>query len=183
MVHHSLTAATPNPRPVVMSASPRILLVMGVAGSGKSTIGHGLADALGWPYYEADDFHSAANKAKMAAGTPLDDDDRAPWLASIRGTIDECRRAGRSAVFTCSGLKHKYRQVLTDDAPEVSLIYLHGDFDTILARVSGREGHFMKAEMVKSQFAALEVPDDALRVDIRQSPAAILAEIRQRLGN
>lgn len=164
------------------TASTRILLLMGVAGSGKSTIGQGLAQELGWPYFEADDFHSAANKTKMAAGTPLDDDDRAPWLAAIRTAIDDCLAAGRNAVFTCSGLKHKYRDVLMGDAPQVTLVYLHGDFDTILARVSGRTGHFMKADLVRSQFAALEVPNDATTIDIRQSPEAIIREIRQRCG-
>ena len=117
----------------------------------------------------------------MAAGTPLDDDDRAPWLAAIRAAIDECLATGRSAVFTCSGLKHRYRDVLMGDAPQVALVYLHGDFDTILARVSGRAGHFMKADLVRSQFDALEVPNDALTMDIRQSPESIIREIRQPL--
>jgi gluconokinase len=157
---------------------------MGVAGSGKTTVGQGLASALGWPYFEADDFHSAANKAKMAAGTPLDDTDRAPWLATIRSEIDACRTAGRNAVFTCSALKEKYRQVLMEGAPEVSLVYLVGDPATIGARVSQREGHYMKAGMVQSQFAALEPPHDALAFDtaVLRSPE-IVAAIRRTLAD
>lgn len=165
-----------------MASPAQIILIMGVAGSGKTTIGRGLADALGWPYHEADDFHSAANKAKMDAGTPLDDYDRAPWLASIRAEIDACRTAGRSAVFTCSALKEKYRQVLMDGAPEVLLVYLSGDPATIAERVSNRKGHYMKAGMVESQFAALEPPSGALTFDTRaQRPLDIIAAIRDRL--
>lgn len=154
---------------------------MGVAGSGKTTIGRRLAAELGWPYHEADDFHSAANKDKMARGIPLDDYDRAPWLASIRSAIDECLAAGQSAVFTCSGLKEKYRRVLMDGAPGVSLVYLACDFDTCLARVGRRKGHYMKADMVKSQFEALEVPGDALTIDTKLPPEKIVAEIRRAL--
>jgi gluconokinase len=163
-------------------ASPRILLLMGVAGSGKTTIGRRLAAELGWPYHEADDFHSAANKDKMARGIPLDDYDRAPWLASIRAAMDDCLAAGHSAVFTCSGLKDKYRRVLMDGAPGVSLVYLAIDLETSLARVGRRAGHYMKADMVHSQFAALEVPVDALTVDTRLPPEKILAEIRRQLA-
>ena len=155
---------------------------MGVAGSGKTTVGRGLAEALGWPYFEADDFHSAANKAKMTAGTPLDDTDRAPWLAAIRAEIDTCRATSRSAVFTCSALKEKYRRILMDDAPEVTLVYLSGDPATIAERVAQRSGHYMKAGMVESQFAALEPPAGALTFDTRtQRPPEIIAAIRRRL--
>lgn len=166
-----------------MANTAQIVLLMGVAGSGKTTVGRGLADALGWPYFEADDFHSAANKAKMAAGTPLDDTDRAPWLAAIRAEIDACRAAGRSAVFTCSALKEKYRRVLMDGAPEVTLVHLSGDPATIAGRVAQRQGHYMKAGMVESQFAALEPPAGALTFDIRTlRPAEIIATLRARLG-
>jgi len=161
--------------------SPRIILLMGVAGSGKTTIGRRLADQLGWRYHEADDFHSAGNKDKMGRGIPLDDYDRAPWLAAIRAAMDDSLAAGRSAVFTCSGLKEKYRRVLLDGAPGVSLVYLACDIETSLARVGRRQGHYMKADMVKSQFEALEVPADALTIDTRLPPDKILAEITQRL--
>jgi gluconokinase len=162
--------------------SSRILLLMGVAGSGKTTIGKRLAAELGWPYHEADDFHSAANKDKMGRGIPLDDYDRAPWLAAIRAAMDDTLAAGRSAVFTCSGLKDKYRRVLLDGAPGVSLVYLATDLATSLARVGRRQGHYMKADMVKSQFEALEVPTDALTIDTRLPPAKIIAEIRRTLA-
>ena len=156
---------------------------MGVAGSGKTTVGRGLADALHWPYHEADDFHSAANKAKMATGTPLDDSDRAPWLASLRAEIDACRAAGRSAVFTCSALKDQYRRVLMDGAPEVTLVYLSGDPATISARVAQRSGHYLKAGLVESQFAALEPPQGTLTFDTRaHRPPEIIAAIRRQLG-
>lgn len=163
-------------------SSARILLLMGVAGSGKTTIGRRLAAELNWPYHEADDFHSAANKDKMGRGIPLDDYDRAPWLAAIRAAMDDTLAAGGSAVFTCSGLKEKYRRVLLDGAPGVSLVYLATDLETSLARVGRRQGHYMKAEMVQSQFAALEVPTDALSVDTRLPPGKIIAEIRRGLS-
>jgi len=165
-----------------MTAQPRILLLMGVAGSGKTTIGRQLASELNWPYFEADDFHPAANKEKMGSGLPLNDDDRAPWLAAIRGRIDDCIRQGQSAVFTCSALKEKYRSTLMDRAPAVTLVYLAGEPATIEARVRHRASHYMKAEMVQSQFAALEPPAQALTIDIREAPEVIVAKIRQALG-
>lgn len=161
---------------------PRIILIMGVAGSGKTTIGRRLAAELGWPYHEADDFHSAANKDKMGRGIPLDDYDRAPWLASIRAAMEETLAAGKSAVFTCSGLKDKYRRVLMEGAPGVTLVYLACDMETSLARVGRRQGHYMKADMVKSQFDALEVPTDALTLDTRLSPEKIVASIKRELS-
>ena len=160
----------------------KIILLMGVAGSGKTTIGRRLAAQLGWPYHEADDFHSAANKDKMSRGIPLDDYDRAPWLASIRAAMDDCLAAGGHAVFTCSGLKEKYRRVLLDGAPGVSLVYLACDLETSLARVGRRQGHYMKADMVQSQFEALEAPADALTLDTRLAPEKIIAEIRRQLA-
>lgn len=159
------------------TSSPRILLVTGVAGSGKTTIGQRAAAALGWPYFEADDFHSAANKAKMAAGRPLDDADRAPWLAAIRAKMDEVRADGVSAVFTCSALKEKYRELLLAGADDVLTVYLSGDFNTILARVSRRKGHYMKADLVRSQFEALEPPQGALTFEVNQSPDEIVRKI------
>lgn len=158
-----------------MPKPPVILLIMGVAGSGKSTIGRSVADRLGWPYFEADDFHSAANKAKMAGGVPLNDDDRAPWLAAIRHAMDESVAAGRSAVFTCSALKNRYREQLA--VPGLLLVHLQGDYATILERVGQRAGHYMKPEMVRSQFDALEAPSDALVLDIKHPPEQLVGEI------
>lgn len=160
----------------------KLVLLMGIAGSGKTTIGCSLATGLGWPYHEADDFHSAANKAKMGGGQPLDDTDRAPWLASIRAAMDDCRAAGQSAVFTCSALKESYRRVLLDGSAGVSLVYLSGDRDLLLARLQQRTGHYLKPVMLESQFAILEPPAAALVLDIRQSPAALVAEIRRHCG-
>ncbi|MEJ1972723.1 MAG: gluconokinase [Lacunisphaera sp.] len=165
-----------------MPPSTQIVLLMGVAGSGKTTIGRRLAAELGWPYHEADDFHSAANKAKMARGQPLDDADRAPWLAAIRAAIDECTAAGRSAVFSCSALKETYRRVLTAGVPGIRLVFLSGDRTLLQQRLEGRAGHYMKAGMLDSQFTILEPPTDALTFDVRQSPEEILAEIRRTLG-
>ena len=160
-------------------SSTRIILLMGVSGSGKTTVGQLLAKQLDWPYFEADDFHSAANKAKMSQGIPLTDEDRAPWLAAIRAKIDACLATGQSAVFTCSALKEKYRQVLMDQAPAVKLVYLAGTPAQLEARLDHRKGHYMKASMLKSQLDALEVPANALTLDITQSPEALVAAIRQ----
>lgn len=162
--------------------STRIVLLMGVAGSGKTTIGRMLASQLGWPYFEADDFHSAANKEKMSRGTPLDDEDRAPWLAAIRRRIDECIANNQSAIFTCSALKESYRHVLMDHVPAVSLVYLAGDSETLLHRMEGRSGHYMKAGMLQSQLGTLEVPHNALTINITESPETIVAEIRKHLN-
>jgi gluconokinase len=154
---------------------------MGVAGSGKTTIGKRVATTLGWPYFEADDFHSPANKAKMGSGIPLNDDDRAPWLVSIRAKMDACRTGGQSAVFTCSALKEKYRSILLGGSDDAALVFLTGDFETIVARAAGRRGHYMKADMVKSQFEALEAPKDALTLDITLTPEEIVQTVLAHL--
>lgn len=158
-----------------------IILLMGVAGSGKTTIGQQLAAQLGWSFRDADDFHPPENVAKMSAGIPLDDRDRAPWLAAIRAHIDACAARGESAVLTCSALKEKYRDILLRGATAVRLVHLTGSFDLILERMNARQGHFMKPQMLRSQFEALEAPREALAVDIGKSPEAIVAEIRSRL--
>lgn len=163
-------------------APPQLILLTGVAGSGKSTVGRLLADALGWTYHEADDFHSPANKAKMAAGQPLNDDDRAPWLAAIRAAMDATSAAGQPAVFTCSALKESYRRVLLDGRSGCQLVFLSGDRELLLTRLQGRSGHYMKPAMLDSQLAALEPPAGALTLDISQSPEALVAEIRRQLG-
>jgi gluconokinase len=160
----------------------RLILLMGVSGSGKSTVGRLLADELGWAYHEADDFHSAANKEKMARGIPLDDDDRAPWLTAIRAAMETSAAAGGCAVFTCSALKEKYRRILADGLPGIALVYLSGDRELLLARMQGRGEHYMKPAMLDSQLAALEPPTDALSLDVSQSPEQLVAEIRRRLG-
>ncbi|HVU36209.1 MAG TPA: gluconokinase, GntK/IdnK-type [Opitutaceae bacterium] len=162
--------------------APMIIILMGVAGSGKTTIGRKLAQALGWNFRDADEFHPPANIAKMAAGTPLTDEDRAPWLAAIRAYIDECRTRGEDAVLTCSALRESYREQLTTGADGVKFVHLCGTYPLILERLARRPGHFMKPEMLQSQFATLEPPADALAIDISSSPDAIVDEIRQTLS-
>lgn len=163
----------------------RIILLMGVAGAGKTTIGRQLSTALGWPYYEADDFHSPANKEKMSQGTPLNDTDREPWLTAIRAAMDDCRQQGRSAVFSCSALKESYRSVLLagTNADQVSLVFLSADRAVLLDRMKQREGHYMKPAMLESQLAILEPPSNALVLAANQSPENIVAAIRQHSGD
>jgi carbohydrate kinase (thermoresistant glucokinase family) len=151
---------------------PPVLVLMGVSGSGKSTVAGVLAGRLGWPLAEGDDFHPAANVAKMAAGHPLDDDDRRPWLARVRGWIEERERAGEPGVVTCSALKRWYRDMLRDD--HVVFVYLHGTKQQLLTRMTARQGHFMPVSLLESQLATLEPPgpdEQAVQVEIGPSPA------------
>lgn len=133
---------------------PPLVVVMGVSGSGKTTIGAALAQRLRVPFADADDFHPQANIDKMSAGIPLTDDDRAPWLATIAAWLREHATSG--GVTSCSALKRSYRDVLAAAAPQVFFVHLHGDPEVIAARVAGRPGHFMPAALVESQFATLE---------------------------
>ncbi|HSU75238.1 MAG TPA: gluconokinase [Terrabacter sp.] len=133
---------------------PPLVVVMGVSGSGKTTIGAALAQRLRVPFADADDFHPQANVDKMSAGIPLTDDDREPWLATIATWLAE--HAASGGVASCSALKRSYRQILAAAAPQVFFVHLHGDPEVIAARVAGRPGHFMPAALVESQFATLE---------------------------
>ena len=165
--------------------APVILVVMGVSGSGKSTIGKPLAERLGWDFEEGDDLHPEANIAKMARGEPLDDADRAPWLAAIRAWIDAEVGKGRSGVIACSALKRAYRDRLRQGRPEVRLVYLQGDEATIRTRVEHREGHFMPPSLLDSQFQTLEPPgpdEHPIVVDIREPIPAQLDEIVSALS-
>lgn len=167
-----------------MDSAP-ILLVMGVSGSGKTTIGALLAGQLSWVYAEADDFHPPANVAKMAAGHPLTDEDRWPWLAAIASWIDERRAADEPGVVTCSALKRGYRDYLRDSRPEARVVYLEGSRELIASRLVARHGHFFKAEMLDSQFADLEPPtpdEDALIVSVEGAPPEIVDRIITALG-
>ena len=159
-----------------------VIIVMGVAGSGKTTVGEKLAAALGWSFRDADDFHPPENVAKMSAGIPLNDHDRAPWLAAIRAHIDACLARGEGSVVTCSALKAAYRRVLVADPARVKLVHLTGDFALLAARIGSRQGHFTKPAMLHSQLAALEPPPDALAVDITPPPDDIVAHIRLALA-
>ena len=155
------------------------LIVIGVSGCGKSTVARILAERLDWDYYDADDFHPPENIAKMAAGIPLTDDDRSPWLATLNEMLAAQLSASRHPILACSALKKIYRDKLKMGNADLQIVYLKGDYDLILSRMSVREGHYMKAEMLKSQFDALEEPRDALIVDIRLSPEEIVEQIMQ----
>jgi gluconokinase len=156
---------------------------MGVTGTGKSTVGRLLASQLGWTFVEGDDFHPKANVEKMRQGIPLDDADRKPWLETIRHRLEQASRQSENVVLACSALKHSYQHYLADYAPEaVRFVYLLGSPELIRQRLAKRTGHFMNPALLASQFEDLEPPEDAIRVDINQSPIAIVAEIRSRLG-
>ncbi len=163
-----------------------IVVVAGIAGSGKTTIGSLLSRELGWEFEDGDDLHPAANIAKMKAGHPLTDEDRRPWLAAVAAWIDQCAAAGRSGVIACSALKRSYRDRLLDGRPELRMIFLEViGRDALAARLKGRHGHFFRPEMLDSQLAAVEPPIPAERVivvDDDNPPADVVREIIQRLG-
>jgi gluconokinase len=158
-----------------------VIVVMGVAASGKTTVGHMLAEDLGWTFYDADDFHSRASVEKMSRGVPLDDEDRRPWLERLRELIVECLSLGRDAVLACSALKESYRERLLVDE-RVRVAYLEADRELIRERLTERSEHFMKAGMLESQFAALEEPEESTHYDASRPPAELVREIRERLG-
>jgi gluconokinase len=169
----------------VASPTVPIVLVTGVSGSGKTTVGALLARTLNWTYAEADGFHPATNVAKMKAGQPLEDADRWPWLRAIAAWIDEQAAAGLPAVVTCSGLKRSYRDVLRAGRPHVRLVYLDAGRDVIAARLAVRRGHFFPAGLTSSQFADLEPPgpaEHALTVSADAAPRDLVGEIITGLG-
>jgi gluconokinase len=159
-----------------------VVIVMGVSGSGKTTIGRLLAETLGWSFIEGDDLHPPANRQKMAAGIPLTDADRRPWLEELRRRVERCLGAGEDAAIACSALKASYRKVLAGGLDGVRFVHLTGSPALIHERLEQRHGHFMKAQMLGSQLAALEPPSHAVEVDVAGSPEEIVAEIRRRLG-
>jgi len=158
-----------------------IVVVMGVCGCGKTTVGQALAESLGWPFHDADDFHPPANVAKMAAGVPLTDDDRWPWLDRI---VDEMRRAlagNGHAVIACSALRETYRARLAQ-AGDVRFVHLAGDYGTIAERLASRSHRYMPATLLDSQFAALEPPADAITIDVRDAVPRQVRAIEAALG-
>ena len=157
--------------------STRFIIVMGVSGSGKTSVGQSLAEQLGWDFYDADDFHPPENIAKMASGIPLNDSDRSPWLASLHDLISSHLKARRRGVLACSALKERYRQQLLDGNPDVQIVYLKGAYDLIWSRLSKRSGHYMKPQMLQSQFETLEEPDNALTVASSKPLTEIVQEI------
>lgn len=159
-----------------------IIILMGVSGSGKTVIGQRLAQALGWPFYDGDQFHPLANIAKMQQGIPLTDAARWPWLHALRAHMGTCVQHGVSAVLACSALKQAYREYLMIDEAEVRLVYLKGDYDLIHERLVQRQGHFMPPGLLASQFAALEEPEQGVVVNVVHPPETLVALIREHLG-
>jgi len=157
-----------------------IVLLMGVSGSGKTTVGKLLASNLGWKFEDADGFHSPANITKMSQGTPLTDEDRLPWLANMASAIRDWLNHSENVILACSALKQRYRDQLLIDQ-QVKLVYLRGSFELILSRMQQRGSHYMKPDMLRSQFEALQEPQDAITVDITPPPADLASEIERRL--
>jgi gluconokinase len=173
------------PPPAPRAAPPRAVVVAGVSGSGKTTVGRRLADRLGWAYVEADDHHPPANIAKMRRGEPLTDDDRAPWLAALRAELDRHLDAGQGVVLTSSALKAAYRRVLTDGRPEVAIVLLHGPARLLAQRLDARQEHFFDPRLLRSQLDTLELPgpsESALVVGISADPDAIVRRVLDDLG-
>lgn len=160
----------------------KTIVIMGVSGSGKTSVGSRLAHALGWHFFDGDDFHPEENVQKMAQGTPLNDEDRLPWLESLQKLIHDQNTNGKSIVLACSALKESYREILRRDNPDVLFVHLVGDFQLIAARMRQREDHYMQVTMLESQFATLEKPADALEVSVEKSVAEIVEEILQSQG-
>ena len=164
---------------------PGVLVVMGVSGSGKTTVARGLALRLGWAFEEGDALHPAANVAKMHAGHPLDDADRGPWLDRIAGWIDAQRTAGQPGVVTCSALKRAYRERIIGARPDVRLIYLHAPRAVLAERIGNRHDHFMPASLLDSQLATLEEPGEderPIRADVSGPTESVVEQIVHALA-
>jgi len=164
---------------------PLVLVLMGVSGSGKTTVAKAIADRLDWAFEEGDALHPPANVAKMAAGHPLNDDDRAPWLAKVADWVDARLDAGQSGVITCSALKRKYRALIDRRGERVEFVFLHGSRELIASRLAARQGHFMPTSLLDSQFETLEEPGDdepVIRVEIEGSPEQIADAVLAALG-
>ncbi|PCD79849.1 gluconokinase [Acetobacter orleanensis] len=167
-------------QPVAAGIRKRLLILMGVSGSGKSTLAVGLRNELGWPFQEGDDLHPPANVAKMAAGIPLTDDDRWPWLARCQEWLAHCEQTGTGGILTCSALKHAYRDALRKGGLNPIFLYLHTTESVLLERLQNRTGHYMPPTLLPSQLQTLEVPgadECALALSADARPADTIAEI------
>jgi gluconokinase len=160
-----------------------VVIVMGVTGAGKTTVGRALAAALGWEFHDGDDLHSEENKRKMHLGIALDDADRAPWLSALRELIETMLSEGRDGVVACSALKQSYRDELVVEPDAVKVVYLKGAKSVIEQRLRNRTGHFMNPDLLQNQFDTLEEPRDAIVVDAAAAPEAIVDEIKLRLAS
>lgn len=164
--------------------APAVIVVMGVASSGKTSLGERLAGVLGWPFRDADSFHPPENVAKMSSGTPLTDEDRKPWLAAIAAWIDDLRNSGRHGIVTCSALKKAYRDVIIGGRPDVALVYLKGSRELIGQRMASRQHHFMPPALLDSQFATLQEPGQDERpfvVSVEATKDAIVRDVIEGL--
>ncbi|MDB9538958.1 gluconokinase [Anabaenopsis tanganyikae CS-531] len=159
-----------------------IIIIMGVSGSGKSTIGKLLADALNWEFQDADNFHSTANIEKMRLGIPLNDTDRKPWLKDLQTAIAVWLQQNTNVVLACSALKADYRQYLLLDSDRMQLVYLQGSLNLLQQRLLGRQNHFMSEKLLNSQLDTLEEPDDAICVDISEPPQLIVENLKTVIG-
>jgi gluconokinase len=159
-----------------------VILLMGVSGAGKTAVGRRLAERLGWTFHDGDDLHPPANVRKMAAGQPLDDDDRRPWLDAIRAAIAAEEAGGRDAIFACSALKEAYRRRLTAGTRDVRIVYLRGAPALIEERLRNRRGHFFDARLLPSQLATLEEPADAVVVDVGAALEVVVSRVIRALG-
>jgi len=158
-----------------------IIILMGVSGSGKTTVGRLLAVELGWMFYDGDDFHPEANIEKMKKGIALTDKDRKPWLDPLQNLILDLVRNNQSAVIACSALKKSYRDILVKDKENVVFVYLEGDYDLVHQRLLERKGHFFDAKLLESQFETLEEPEGVLTINIAQEPVKIVSQVRRGL--
>ncbi|MFQ6029118.1 MAG: gluconokinase [Dehalococcoidia bacterium] len=164
-----------------MPPSARVIVLMGVSGSGKTTVGRLLAQELGWTFFDGDDYHPPANIQKMSQGIPLRDEDRYPWLEALQSLIHGLLEQGEPAVLAASALKQEYRERLLAGNLGASFVYLKGEYRLISQRLQNRQVHFMDSQLLESQFEALEEPQDVMVVEVTAEPAEIVANIRRAL--
>lgn len=159
-----------------------VIILIGVSGAGKTTIGKLLGEDLGWPFYDGDDYHPQRNVEKMKGGIALTDDDREPWLNNLRILVNGLVTRGESGILACSALKQAYRQRLLEGNDGAHIIFLKGDYELIRQRLEERKGHFMPTGLLESQFQTLEEPQDALVVSVRSEPEVVVSSIKNALG-